>query len=154
MKDRVPRRRFLGSVRRLVRRRGYWILVLGILASVALWRTFNAPRPVTVRAIITLPHMAQLALEDPANRPERCVRIIYPVQDLVHVDTPWDCRSSENKLWSIARLMQTQASPNVWRENGGIADMQQYDGMLIVDAPPALQEQVKLLLGVLRARKR
>jgi hypothetical protein len=100
---------------------------------------------------VTLPHFPTLPTE---MEESRNVRMIYPVGDLIRLDTPWDCASSDRKLSGLMFLIHSATDPGLWRMFGGSAGIVTHEDMLIVDAPPALQEQVVMLLGVLRARSR
>ena len=139
----------LTKSKRYLRRRGYWILTLGILAAIVLWRA--TPRTITIPPIVELPKQVKISQED-VERGE-LIRVVYPVGDLVRRTSPWaDYIESGYRRFNLDELITRVIYPDLWAKNGGYAHIRSEDDILIIEAYEPMHTQIKELLTILRRR--
>jgi hypothetical protein len=50
--------------------------------------------------------------------------------------------SKEDEATKLIKLIETVIRPEIWKDNGGVADIEYYNGNLIVSAPRSVQEAI------------
>jgi len=50
--------------------------------------------------------------------------------------------SKEDEAAKLIKLIETVIRPEIWKDNGGVADIEYYNGNLIVSAPRSVQEAI------------
>lgn len=91
---------------------------------------------------------------DELNSAKRQVIVMYPVEDILQVNSPWVYRQSpEDRRGALATMVEFTVEPRVWAVEGGFARLTvDDDGHMFVTAAPGIQYQVKQVLAALRRK--
>jgi hypothetical protein len=89
-----------------------------------------------------------ISTRDGVNAPSRAVTVVYPVRDLLQVNTPW---RYADRPEALEELMKLTVSPDCWRDAGSQTGLiRRFNGTLIISATPGMHYQIRQLLAALR----